>query len=184
MLVEPNGSKLSNYFIGWTSGLVSPIFGTPLQVVKISVQTTTNKDVKNSAEYIKENYLRNGLIGFYRGFIANVMKDSLFGMSFIGHYYTLRDYLGSDVWWKNFVSGASAHYLTWYTLIPIDYVKTKIQQSEKRRTITEVIRSSYRVGGIRIFWRGVFPACLRTIPVSGVAMVGYETVRNVLSEEN
>ena len=68
-------------------------------------------------------------------------------------------------------------------LIPIDYVKTNIQRSEKKRHILEVVREGYRQGGIGIFWRGVIPACLRTIPVSGCAMIGYETVRSMLMEK-
>ena len=181
-LTDSESSYARNYGIGAVNGLVGPVFGTPLQVVKISLQTSNNSDIKNSREYIRDNYRRNGIKGFYRGFIPTAMKDSLFGMMFLGTYYSSRDYLGSDKWWKNFTSGAGAHCLTWFTLIPIDHVKTKIQRSETRLTILGVIRDSYRTGGIRVFWKGVIPACLRTIPVSGVAMVGYEYVRSKLNE--
>lgn len=104
-------------------------------------------------------------------------------MSFIGNYYTFRDYLGTDIWYKNFISGASAHCITWYLFIPIDYVKTKVQKSEKKITPGYVIKTTIRDQGIRAFWKGVIPACLRTIPVSGIAMTGYEYVRQVLLED-
>jgi solute carrier family 25 (mitochondrial carnitine/acylcarnitine transporter), member 20/29 len=181
-LTDSDSSFIRNYGIGAANGLVGPIIGTPLQVVKISLQTSDGSKIKNSRQYIRDNFRRNGFRGFYRGFIPTAIKDVTFGTMFIGTYYTLRDRLGSDAWWKNFTSGATAHCLTWFTLIPIDHVKTKVQKSEKKIGVIKVIKDSYRVGGIRIFWKGVLPACLRTIPVSGVAMVGYEYVRARLTE--
>jgi hypothetical protein len=100
-------------------------------------------------------------------------------MSFIGNYYTLRDVIGSDVWYKNFFNGSLAHCLTWLILIPIDHVKTTIQKSEIKLTIREAVATTYRKGGVRIFWKGVIPACLRTIPVSGISMIGYEKIRKM-----
>lgn len=170
----------SNYAIGAFSGMLGPVFGTPLQVVKISMQTTTASSVKNSWAYIKHNYKQNGFLGFYRGFIPTVVKDSIFGMSFVGTYYTLRDTIGADHWYKNFFNGATAHCITWYLFIPIDYVKTAIQKSEARVRIGDVIRDSYSRHGIRVFWKGVLPACVRTIPVSGIAMIGYEQTRKFI----
>lgn len=178
--VTQNRKYVDNYVIGGICGFIGPIFGTPLQVIKVSVQTSTGKEVKNSFDYMKDTYKNSGIRGFYRGFIPTVIKDSIFGMSFVGSYYTFRDILGNDRWYKNFISGASAHCLTWYLFIPIDYVKTNIQRSKKEITVKEVIKSGYEKGGIKIFWRCVIPACLRTIPVSGVAMTGYEFVRQRL----
>ncbi len=172
---------LDNYVIGGVCGLIGPVFGTPLQVVKVAVQTRTDKEVRNSWDYIKSNYRKSGISGFYRGFLPTVMKDSIFGMSFVGSYYSFRDVLGTDRWYKNFLSGASAHCLTWYLFIPIDYVKTNIQRSKKNLTVMQVVKSSYAKHGVKVFWKGVVPACIRTIPVSGVAMTGYEWVRQRLS---
>ncbi len=66
-------------------------------------------------------------------------------------------------------------------LIPIDFVKTNIQRSSKPITIREVIKTTLKRDGPRAFWKGVLPACARTIPVSGIAMTGYEYVRAQLS---
>ena len=108
------------------------------------------------------------------------MKDSLFSAAFVGSYYTFRDILGTDVWYKNFASGAGAHCLTWVTLLPIDYVKTSIQKSKETITIRKVVIDTYNTHGVRAFWKGVVPACARTVPVSGIAMTGYEYSRTIL----
>lgn len=178
-------STFYNYLIGGATGAMGSIFGTPLQVVKIAMQTSEKQKLdqyhadksKNSWYYIKHNYHANGISSFYRGFLPTVAKDMVFGMSFIGTYYTLRDHIGTDRWYKNFANGAAAHSLTWCVFIPIDYVKTTVQRSEQKIRAVDVIKSSYQKYGITVFWRGVVPACIRTIPVSGCAMMGYEYIR-------
>lgn len=175
---------INNFAIGAVTGCLGPVFGTPLQVIKVSMQTSQNdqQKTKNSWSYIKHNYKTNGVMGFYRGFIPTLVKDSVFGMSFVGTYYTMRDYVGDDKWYKNFFNGAFAHCVTWCLFIPIDYVKTTIQKSEVKIGVLTVIKSSLKTHGLTVFWKGVIPACLRTIPVSGIAMIGYESVRELVLE--
>lgn len=176
----------NNYIIGAGCGLIGPLFGTPLQVVKVGMQTSSVETYGSSLAYAKHVIQTRGLVGgLYRGFIPTAVKDCVFGGSFVGTYYTLRDLVGTDGWHKNFFNGAAAHCITWFLFIPIDYVKTNIQRSTEgtRPTISGVIRSGYQAGGIRVFWKGVGPACLRTIPVSGIAMTGYEMVRKVLLDK-
>lgn len=168
---------LYNYFIGGATGPIGTIPGTPMQVIKVRSQVS---DV-STGKHIVDVWRESGVRGFYRGFVPTLMKDSLFGASFVGHYYTLRDLVGNEVWWKRFFNGATAHCLTWALLIPIDFVKTNMQGNTSdgaKKGVMEVISTSYRTHGIRVFWKGVVPACLRTIPVSGIAMTGYELVRD------
>jgi hypothetical protein len=168
--INSNGftSPFYNYLIGGTAGICGSIIGTPMQVVKVSMQANDSQKINNSIQYVKYNYHANGLSGFYRGFMATAIKDFMFGASFVGSYYTLRDYVGTDVWWKSFLSGATAQCFTWATLIPMDFIKTNIQKSETNVGMKYVIMSNYKKHGIRVFWRGVVPACTRTIPISEV----------------
>lgn len=181
-----NNPYINNFTTGAFTGSTGTIFGTPLQCIKVNMQTN---DYKNISEYIKHNYRINGLRGFYKGVIATAMKDSTFGASFLGFYHTFRDNIGEDKLfgpdklWKNFIGGASAHCLTWAVLMPIDFIKTSIQRSETKLTVREVIVTNFKEKGIRVFWKGLLPACLRTIPVSGFGMTGYEYVRSFRYEE-
>lgn len=172
----------NNYLIGGVTGLVGPIIGTPLQVIKLGMQTS------KSSEYTVRSYLKyiiatQGLKGLYRGFIPTVAKDCLFGASFLGHYYTLRDYFTEHpsttipTWTTTFISGAAAHCATWLVLIPIDTIKSKVQKAGETRKVSQILQET----SLRSLWRGVLAACLRTIPVSGVAMVGYEWIRKYLA---
>lgn len=173
----------NNYLIGGATGAIGPLFGTPLQVVKVGMQTSTSNDF-TTTQYIKQIAQTKGLKGFYRGLGATVMKDTLFGASFLGHYYTLRDYFTKHskvvTWQVTFFSGAAAHCATWLLLIPIDSIKTKAQNFKEHRGTIEIVKNTIKTEGVLSLWRGVLPACLRTIPVSGVAMVGYEYIRSYL----
>lgn len=188
-------NTIMNYLIGSATGIIGPIFGTPLQVIKVHMQTSVlysnvnfksvEKRIngpKNSFQYIRDNYRTNGIMGFYKGFVATLIKDTIFGGAFLGTYYTLRDFIGVNTIYKNFFNGAAAHCLTWLVFIPIDYVKSSIQKSgsDKNIRIRDVVKSTYKQHGIRGFWKGVIPACARTIPVSGTAMLGYEYVRSLI----
>lgn len=175
-----------NYLIGGVTGAAGPAIGTPLQVVKLGMQTT------KAGEYTTLSYLQHliqtkGPQSLYRGFTATATKDVLFGASFLGHYYTMRDHFevnpyGLPANVTIFFSGASAHCGTWLLLIPIDTIKSRVQRAGETRSVKAIIASTIREDGILALWRGVVPACVRTIPVSGFAMVGYEWTRRFFSE--
>lgn len=172
----------NNYLIGAFSGILGTVFGTPLQVIKVSIQTSKKDNNLNVSKVINQNYQLHGWRGFFRGFIPTLIKDTLYSASFVGNYYYLRDWFGTDKPWKTFISGAVAHSITWSIFIPIDNVKTNIQRhQEKKITIQEAIQNTYSRYGFKGFWKGVVPACLRTIPVSGCGVVAYEYVRKILS---
>ena len=116
-----------------------------------------------------------------------MLNHRSFGASFLRHYYSLRDSFdrhqteGVPRWATTFFSGAAAHCATWMVLIPVDTIKTRVQRVGETRSAMAIIQSALRHEGVGVLWRGVLPACARTIPVSGVAMVGYEYIRQALS---
>jgi len=177
----------NNYVIGGITGPFGSLFGTPLQVVKVGMQASSGTQFGTTHGFVRQHLEWHGWRGFYHGFSATLAKDCLFGASFVGHYYSLRDVWGHDRWYKNFASGATAHCATWALLMPIDYVKTTLQRTSRAATsrpppsVRSVISNTLRSPrGPLEFWRGIGPACLRTIPVSGIAMTGYEFVRSKL----
>lgn len=176
-----------NYIVGASTGIVGPLYGTPLQVVKVSMQTTTNPEIKNSFQLIKHILKTDGFIGFYRGFNPTVMKDIVYSGSFLGTYLSLRDYFGCDIWWKNSMNGILAHCFTWCVFMPFDYIKTNSQKyldvGEKKLSIYEIVKRGYNIHGITGFWRGIIPACSRAVAISGVSLAGYEKVRQLVTDK-
>jgi hypothetical protein len=88
----------------------------------------------------------------------------------------MRDRFGCNTNTQNFINGSVSHIITWFLFIPIDTIKTNIQR-KNYTTIKDIISTIYKKNGLSGFWRGIIPACLRTIPVSGISMIGYEYIR-------
>lgn len=166
----------NNYLTGAGTGIFSAVIGTPLQVVKVGMQTSTKM---STLEYLRR-HMKNRI---YRGFGPTLFRDSFFTASFIGHYYTMRDWFagkGYNLTYSAFISGVTANCLTWSILFPLDTVKTRVQKVHESRDVITVVTSLYRTSGIRGFWVGVGPMIFRTVPVSGSAMIGYEWTRKLL----
>ena len=174
---------INSYLSGFISGATGTIVGVPLQVTKVNTQSTTQSKYKNSFHFAKEHLKRQGILGFYRGFKINLLKDSVFGAVFLGNYGFLRnlvekyaidkktEYIG------NFIAGGVAHMVTWGVFIPIDHVKTQVQRTDTNMTVSAVIKNTIRTGTYLHLWRGVGPALLRIFPVSGAGMLIYEYVK-------
>ena len=180
-----------NFIIGVSTGVIISPIATPFQVLKIRKQTgISNKPIISDFLHLYKN---NGVCGIYKGFVPTVMRDCLFSMGLMGFYYTFRDNIGTGIKrvkiYKyevplplDFISGSSAYCLTWSLLMPLDFIKTNIQKSESKTLISTVIIENFKKNGISVFWRGLFPICIKTFPVSGIAMTGYEYTRNKLEK--
>jgi len=182
---------LNSYLSGLLSGATGTIIGVPLQVVKVNTQSSTHKQYKNSLHFAKEHFKRKGIIGFYRGFKINLLKDSVFGSCFLGNYSFLQGLVKKYTEPKttlehvgNFLAGGFAHMITWGVFIPIDHIKTKVQLADKNMTISTIIKNTIKTKEYLCLWRGVGPALLRIFPVSGGGMLVYEYVKKLVSQKN
>ena len=88
---------------------------------------------------------------------------------------------GSETAQQIFINGATSHCITWAIFIPVDTIKTNVQKSPEGSVIS-VINTIHTKYGITGFWRGLIPACVRTVPISGCAMLSYEGVRNIFNK--
>lgn len=187
----PESGPLFNYAMGVFTGALGGAVATPFQVVKVGMQTSSDHLVTNSWEYIKHVWKLNRRLGdFWKGWKVCATKDMLFGGAFVGTYYTLRDYTKNQQVihpvLMGGLNGAVAHAVSWACLIPVDYVKTQVLKASKAGTEIgplQVVKSTIgqhgMAGSIPIFWKGVVPACVRTIPVSFVALAAFEAVRGL-----
>jgi hypothetical protein len=173
----PNTKSYHNYLYGAITGSTTAFIGTPLQVIKVGMQTTDNKNYKTTSEYVRYVYRKYSLRGFYRGFRMTFVKDLSYSSIYLGTYFTIRDTLGTDKIIYTSIAGICANVLTWTLLIPIDTVKTLIQKPGNKKNITETVNYVYSVYGIKGFWRGLIPIYYRTIPVAGISMIGYEFIK-------
>ena len=184
-----------NFIIGVSSGIIISPIATPFQVLKIRKQTNVSKEsMCKDFLYIYKN---NGISGIYRGMFPTVMRDCLFSAGLMGFYYSLRDIFGSGIKQVkiydqvvpillDFINGSFSYCFTWSLLMPLDFIKTTVQKSDQKsevkNKISDIIITNYKQNGISVFWRGLLPTCIKTFPVSGIAMTGYEYTRKILEK--
>ena len=135
---------------------------------------------KNAFDFIKKNFSENRVRGFYKGFGMTAMKDVVFGSTFLGTYNTLKEINGNENNYKRFFNGSVANATSWIFFIPIDFIKTKVQTGTNI-TISSILKSTN--GNYSIMWKGVIPAVLRTVPVSGFGMIAYELTNDFVKKQ-
>lgn len=82
---------------------------------------------------------------------------------------------------KIFIGGGIAGCITWAVQIPLDTVKTQMQtQCFEGATYKSVLKD---IGGIKSFYRGFVPICIRSFAYNGINMVLFEKLCEWLREE-
>ena len=179
MFERLKGNGVNPFLSGTISSVCGSMTGNPMQVIKVNMQATTEKSYSGIVPFVKTHYRKHGFMGFYRGLGANVMKDATFGGMFFGCYGVIRDKLPNTPLY-NIVSASSSSFLCWTMLMPIDYLKTQLQNNGHNETATQIIRNSIRNRGIRSLWTGYVPAVIRMVPISAITMGIYEYVRRII----
>ncbi|KPI89373.1 putative Mitochondrial carrier protein [Leptomonas seymouri] len=72
------------------------------------------------------------------------------------------------------LSGVAAGMCFWTSNYPCDFVKTRVQASRTRVSIPDVIRSTYKAGGIRGFYKGYTACIMRSAPANASVWLGIE----------
>ena len=62
----------------------------------------------------------------------------------------------------------------------MDLIKTKIQSSNEKIQIKQVINNIYNNGGLINFYKGFSLACMRCMPLHGGVFLGYEMSKKYL----
>jgi hypothetical protein len=171
------------FLSGAFAGSTGTIVGCPMNVIKVQTQNTSREVIHNAWSCTLEIYRRDGMLGFYRGWRQQLMKDCFFAGTYLGLYSTLKTQLmqrrnaSSTTPWEAFLAGSCASMFTWVVLFPLDTLKTRAQ-AQSPTDIARVARGAGAVG----WYRGLSAALLRAGPVNGFAMLVYESTRGHLNK--
>eukprot|EP00928_Gymnodinium_smaydae_P029991 TRINITY_DN22426_c0_g3_i1.p1 TRINITY_DN22426_c0_g3~~TRINITY_DN22426_c0_g3_i1.p1 ORF type:complete len:276 (+),score=41.94 TRINITY_DN22426_c0_g3_i1:73-900(+) len=170
---------------GIVAGMTSSVIGCPFSVIKIQLQANS-KDVHTGvAEAVTAVWNTRGPLGFYRGFLVSVSKETPFATVYLGTYGNLRETLPKTSW-SPAVAGAAASMVTWTILLPLDTLKTVIQARVLQETRSESafrqFKSIVRERGVLGLWAGWAPVAIRSLPSSASAMLAYEWARKLAAE--
>lgn len=163
--LEKNGNFKNNIFNGFIAGFLSTIIVTPVERLKIALQT--NQSIKN----IKMNTL-------YSGWSATVFRESLGYAIYFKTFEMLKRYNNNDSKLNTFMNGSLSGMSAWLFIYPSDRVKTLVQNQNKK--YKDVIKEIYKTEGLKGYYRGFSLALLRCIPLHGGVFLGYEFIKNML----
>lgn len=151
-------SRSDSYFLsGYFAGLTSSLIITPIEKIKIHLQTTKVGIVNSILTTIKNRSL-------YQGFSPTFFRESVgFGI-----YFSFYNYYKADSPFHYFLGGALSGSLAWCFIYPIDTVKTNAQI--QKIDILKFIRQH----SLRDMYRGFPLALMRAFPLHGGVFLGYE----------
>jgi len=199
-----NGSPYLNetaaaFFAGLFSGFATACLSTPADWIKIQAQislTETAGKRTDIASMLRREFGKTGSFQFdtmtrtlYRGHVANLGREGVFTMVYLGLYDRIYHHQKSDASNNHdMVSVALISSFTgacaWICNYPFDTIKS-VQQArssgDKKITMTSATQSIYKSGGIRAFFRGVGPSTLRAMMVTSSRMLAYEKTLQLLS---
>jgi solute carrier family 25 carnitine/acylcarnitine transporter 20/29 len=115
--------------------------------------------------------------GLYRGEAVTILREAqAYGVWFLTFEYLMkmesRDKPRSEIpSWKIALYGGLAGEALWLASYPLDVVKSKMQTDglgEKRvyRNMRDCFGKTWAKEGMKGFWKGLGPTCLRAMPVS------------------
>lgn len=145
------------FFSGYCAGLTSSLIITPIEKIKIHLQTSKIGIFNSTALMIKNRNL-------YQGFSPTFFRESVgFGI-----YFSFYNYYNAKSPFHYFLGGALSGSLAWCVIYPIDTVKTNAQ-IQKINILNFLKKQS-----LKSLYKGFPLALMRAFPLHGGVFLGYE----------
>ncbi|KAL9650279.1 hypothetical protein ABK040_014934 [Willaertia magna] len=175
---------------GAISGLFSRTLTAPLERIKILYQVQT-KTPPNLITGLKEMYIEGGFKGLFRGNGVNLIKVAPEKALKYAVYEQMKSFFVNN--WNNgekecdskqlFVSGAVAGVTCHAVMHPFEVLKTRLSVAPTGQytgMTNAFVTISKQEGYILPWFRGLTPAVLGTIPNSGVSLLSYELLKQMM----
>ncbi|OWF47200.1 solute carrier family 25 member 45-like [Mizuhopecten yessoensis] len=195
-------SYLNIYLAGCVGGAAQLIPVIPTDYVKVVLQSqivpdthgtkvhTPGKDpyFKGPIQCAKHVYRTKGLSGLYKGGGAMFWREVPSYGLFLLVYESFSEGLKSKGWTDSkgfiadFIAGGCAGSITWFSIMPIDVVKSRYQADllGQYNGPLDCAVKSYKAEGLRVFYRGCAVTCVRAFPVNAVTFVVYSQILQYL----
>lgn len=169
------------YLAGATAGVANSIISGPIEHVRIRLQTQPHGDARlysGPLDCIKKLIAAGGIRhGLYRGEMVTVLREAqAYGVWFLTFEYLMnreaRTTPREDIpAWKIALYGGLAGEALWLASYPLDVVKSKMQTDKVGvdrvyGNMRDCFSQVWQKEGMRGFWKGLAPTCLRAMPVS------------------
>jgi solute carrier family 25 carnitine/acylcarnitine transporter 20/29 len=185
---------------GFLSGIGLAIFTTPIDTVRIKMQSVQNIQKLETKSYInnstinciKNSYKDFGIKGFYKAFNLNLLREGIASTIYFSSFEYLKNREKIKLkkenieFYKTFIYGAISGALLWLITFPIDTVKTKIisdsiiKNSNRYKGIIDCIKKNYKKNGFLSFYSGFSVVFFRGLIVNGIVLSSFDYCRKTL----
>lgn len=184
---DPAGVRA--FVAGGVSGTAFLVAGQPFDTIKVRMQHQARGTLyKSSADCLYKTVTREGARALFKGMSTPLIACiPSYALWFLGHDHAItlqQRLLGRQEMslWNHGVAGLTAGVYMVTILGPGERVKCLLQmQTESGREAKykgpiDVIKKTYREGGIRSVFRGTLVTGLRDVPGSGMFFILYESI--------
>ncbi|CAH1407612.1 unnamed protein product [Nezara viridula] len=190
----PNYMK---FIIGGAAGMTGTLIVQPLDLVKNRMQLsgvgTAKKEYKSSFDAVAKIFRNEGLLGFYNGLSAGLLRQATYSSTRLGVYTWLFSYLSDpDGTPPSFIKkagiGCVAGICGAFVGNPAEVALIRMTADgklppEERRNYANVFSALARITreeGFFTMWRGVIPTMSRAVVVNAVQLASYSQAKELL----
>ncbi|EKF39417.1 mitochondrial carrier protein, putative [Trypanosoma cruzi marinkellei] len=171
---------------GGSTGVLGSLVLGPAELIKIRQQTALNSGADSSLRGVVSFICRGeGFRGFFRGTGMTMVRDVPGSMAWFGAYEYTKLLICSNPKMpsvsESLFAGGMGGIGMWSFAVPLDVIKTRVQASHEKITLTAAVRGIFKERGIRGFYRGLGPALLRAFPANAACFATKEMTQRALN---
>uniref|UniRef100_A0A1B0AZ08 Mitochondrial 2-oxoglutarate/malate carrier protein n=1 Tax=Glossina palpalis gambiensis TaxID=67801 RepID=A0A1B0AZ08_9MUSC len=193
--------KVPNYMkfiIGGLAGMTATVFVQPMDLIKTRMQMTgvgtAHKEYKNSIDIVLNVLKEEGLLKFYRGIGAGLLRQATYTTTRMGVYQTINDMykdrtgLAIPSTAASIIMGLTAGASGAFVGTPAEValirmmVDGKLPASERRnyRNVIDALVRIHQEEGIKGLWTGCLPTVGRAMVVNMCQLASYSQFKSAL----
>lgn len=176
---------LIKFLAGSLAGGAGSLCGNPFDVMKTMMMADAKKKTP-LPELMGDMYRQQGIMGFYRGLEANIMRACVLNGTKMACYDTIKGKVVTATGWSRkdplcqFTAAAGAGFFMTCTVAPFDMLRTRLMNQPTDQKIyngfTDAAVKIFRNEGPGAFYRGFLPIWGRFAPQATLQLVIFENL--------
>ncbi|KAH7159614.1 mitochondrial carrier domain-containing protein [Dactylonectria estremocensis] len=189
------GPKLTQYpkWFGGSASCLAVVCSHPLDLVKVRLQATPPSERKNVLETVLQILRSEGASGLYRGLSAGLLRQLTYGSTRFAIYESIKQQSArrnNEPVPMSILLAGSTFSGTCGALVgnPADIANVRMQndrslpaqQRQNYTTVFDVLARIAKQDGLRGYFRGVLPNCIRAGAMTGCQLSCYDGIKEAL----
>jgi len=179
---------LSKFLAGALAGAIGSTAGNPFDVLKTRMMANSGENL-GVGHFASEVYKSQGIMGFYKGIEANIMRAMILNATKMACYdqckIFCRQYLGTKEGLQlQFMSAFTAGFFMTCTVSPFDMIRTRLMNQPTDQKLYngfvdcfgKILKNEGPLG----FYKGFIPIWSRFAPTTCLQLIIFEQLRKVV----